>query len=78
MSALAQPGQQQGLKPTPQASARSPRPFSEWFRLFLYDELKPYPGRAMLVARYTAAATVTMLLIITFRIPGAAVGGWPG
>jgi multidrug resistance protein MdtO len=76
LSALAQPGQQQGLKPTPQASARSPRPFSEWFRLFLYDELKPYPGRAMLVARYTAAATVTMLLIITFRIPGAAVGGF--
>lgn len=76
MSALAQAGQQQGLKPTPQASVRAPRPFSEWFRLFLYDELKPYPGRAMLVARYTAAAAFTMLAIITFRIPGAATGGF--
>ena len=30
----------------------------------------------MLVARYTAAAAFTMLAIITFRIPGAATGGF--
>ncbi len=76
MGALDQPGQQQGLKPTPAASPRPSTPFHEWFPQFLHDELKPYPGRTNLVLRYTIAATLTMLLITTFRIPGAASGGF--
>lgn len=32
--------------------------------------------RALLALRYTLAATITMLLIVTFRLPGAAVGGF--
>jgi multidrug resistance protein MdtO len=76
MGALDQPGQQQGLKPTPIASPRPSTPFHKWFPQFLRDELKPYPGRTNLVLRYTIAATLTMLLITTFRIPGAASGGF--
>src|ERR1700722_8649138 len=48
----------------------------QWFGSFLREELKPYPGRAVLALRYTVAATITMLLIVTFRLPGAAVGGF--
>ena len=50
--------------------------FGQWFPQFLRDELKPYPGRANLVLRYTVAATLTMILITIFRIPGAASGGF--
>ncbi len=77
MSALDQPGQQQGLKASPVAQPiRHAIPFWQWFYSFLQQELKPYPGRGFLVLRYTVAATVTMLLIVTFRLPGAAVGGF--
>jgi multidrug resistance protein MdtO len=48
----------------------------QWFGSFLREELKPYPGRALLALRYAIAATITMLLIVTFRLPGAAVGGF--
>src|ERR1700722_2673110 len=48
----------------------------QWFGSFLREELKPYPGRALLALRYVVAATITMLLIVTFRLPGAAVGGF--
>jgi multidrug resistance protein MdtO len=48
----------------------------QWFASFLREELKPYSGRAVLALRYTVAATITMLLIVTFRLPGAAVGGF--
>ena len=48
----------------------------QWFGSFLRQELKPYPGRAVLALRYVVAATITMLLIVTFRLPGAAVGGF--
>lgn len=77
MSALAQPGQQRTRKQAP-AGASAPRslPFLQWFASFLREELKPYPGRVVLALRYTVAATITMLLIITFRLPGAAVGGF--
>jgi multidrug resistance protein MdtO len=48
--------------------------FSEWFPDFLKKELAPYPGRAALVARMVIAATLTMILIVTFRIPGGVIG----
>src|SRR3984885_13073229 len=65
----------------PQTSRHAPvapssPPFLRWFGSFLREELKPYPGRALLALRYTVAATITMLLIVTFRLPGAAVGGF--
>ena len=39
-----------------------------WLKAFLKEELAPYPGRAALVARMTIAATIVMLLTMTFRI----------
>jgi multidrug resistance protein MdtO len=48
--------------------------FSEWFSDFLKKELAPYPGRAALAARMVIAATLTMILIVTFRIPGGVIG----
>jgi multidrug resistance protein MdtO len=74
LSSLAQPGQRQTLKQAPVAPP-SP-PFIQWFASFLRQELKPYPGRALLALRYAVAATITMVLIVTFRLPGAAVGGF--
>jgi multidrug resistance protein MdtO len=47
-------------------------PFSSpltWFREFLKHELAPYPGRAALVGRMTLAATLIMIVGMTFRIP---------
>jgi len=40
-----------------------------WLKEFLKEELVPYPGRSALVARMTIAATIVMLLTMTFRIP---------
>jgi multidrug resistance protein MdtO len=51
-----------------------PERFSDWFPEFLKKELAPYPGRGALVARIVISATLTMILIVTFRIPGAVVG----
>ncbi len=50
------------------------RGFAAWFADFLRSELAPYPGRGMLVARMVISATITMILIMTFRIPGGATG----
>jgi multidrug resistance protein MdtO len=50
------------------------RGFAAWFADFLRSELAPYPGRVLLVARMVISATITMILIMTFRIPGGAVG----
>lgn len=50
------------------------RGFSAWFWDFLRSELSPYPGRALIVARTVIAATITMILIMTFRIPGGFLG----
>ena len=47
--------------------------FGQWFPDFLRKELAPYPGRAALVARIVISATLTMILIVTFRIPGGVV-----
>ena len=46
----------------------------EWFWTFLKQELSPYPGRAWVVARMTVSATIVMLLVMTFRIPGGFQG----
>ena len=48
--------------------------FNQWFPDFLKNELAPYPGRWAVVARIVIAATLTMILIVTFRIPGGVVG----
>jgi multidrug resistance protein MdtO len=48
--------------------------FSEWFPDFLKKELAPYPGRGALATRMVISATLTMILIVTFRIPGGVVG----
>jgi multidrug resistance protein MdtO len=40
-----------------------------WMRGFLKEELAPYPGRAALVGRMTLAATMIMIIGMTFRIP---------
>ena len=48
-----------------------PRPSSAltWLREFLKEELAPYPGRAALVGRMTLAATLIVIVGMTFRIP---------
>ena len=46
----------------------------EWFWQFLKTELAPYPGRAWVVGRITMAATITMVLVMTFRIPYGFLG----
>jgi multidrug resistance protein MdtO len=74
LSALAQTLKQAPGLSSPNSPAS--QPFIRWFASFLREELKPYPGRYVLALRYTLAATITMLLIVTFRIPGATVGGF--
>ncbi len=51
-----------------QSISNTPSP-AEWFWQFLKEELAPYPGRAELVARIVIAATIVMILTMTFRIP---------
>ena len=46
----------------------------EWFWNFLKKELSPYPGRAWVVSRMTISATIVMVLVMTFRIPGGFQG----
>ena len=50
------------------------QPPSRWLWEFLKEELAPYPGRAALVARMTLAATLVMIVCMTFRIPYAFQG----
>lgn len=40
-----------------------------WFGEFLKEELAPYPGRFDTVARMVIAATLAMIVTMTFRIP---------
>jgi multidrug resistance protein MdtO len=42
----------------------------------LQAELSTYPGRPLLVFRIILSCTLTMFLIIVFRIPGAALGAY--
>ena len=48
--------------------------FGTWFSTFLREELAPYPGRGIVVARMVIAATITAALLVTFNIPGGAIG----
>ena len=45
-----------------------------WFLEFLKEELAPYPGRAGTIARMVLAATLVMIICVTFRIPYAFEG----
>ncbi|MBV8552695.1 MAG: FUSC family protein [Acidobacteriaceae bacterium] len=45
-----------------------------WFTEFLKEELAPYPGRVALVARMVIAATLAMIISMTFRLPEGAYG----
>jgi multidrug resistance protein MdtO len=42
---------------------------SSWIWEFLREELIPYPGRAALVGRMVLSVTLSMLIVMTFRIP---------
>ena len=46
----------------------------KWFWNFLKTELAPYPGRAWVVGRVTIAATLVMLVVMTFQIPSGFLG----
>jgi len=46
----------------------SNRPLA-WLWEWLKDELAPYPGRGLLVARMVTAATLVMIISMTFRLP---------
>ncbi len=46
----------------------------KWLWSFLKTELAPYPGRAWVVGRVTIAATLTMLVVMTFQIPSGFLG----
>src|ERR1700722_10914817 len=46
-----------------------------WFREFIRWEVAPYPGRVNTVIRMTIAATLVMIIIVTFRIPNAVLAG---
>ena len=77
MGSIAQPGSQQGSRGTPVSGPFNPsQTFGQWFLNFLKQELKPYPGRTTLAARYLLAATITMFFIMIFQLPGASVGGF--
>jgi multidrug resistance protein MdtO len=56
-----------------QSVPESPRPWA-WFGVFLKEELAPYPGRAGTVARMVIAATLVMVICMTFRISYAYQG----
>jgi multidrug resistance protein MdtO len=45
-----------------------------WLWEFLKNELTPYPGRAWVVARITIAATLVMIIVMTFQIPTGFLG----
>jgi multidrug resistance protein MdtO len=46
-----------------------------WLREFIRWEVAPYPGRVNTVVRMTIAATLVMLIVMTFRIPYGFLGG---
>jgi multidrug resistance protein MdtO len=57
-----------------QATPLGYRPISRaaswlWFREFIRWEVAPYPGRVNTVIRMTVAATLVMIVVVTFRIP---------
>src|SRR5206468_12728289 len=52
------------------------KPTGVWLLDFLKEELAPYPGRAETVARLVVAATLVMIIGMTFRIPYAFQGAF--
>ena len=46
----------------------------KWFWNFVKAELSPYPGRVWVAARMTVSATIVMVLVMTFQIPGGFQG----
>jgi multidrug resistance protein MdtO len=46
-----------------------------WLRELIRLEVVPYPGRASTVIRMTIAATLVMIIVVTFRIPNATLAG---
>jgi multidrug resistance protein MdtO len=49
--------------------------FWTWFQEFIRWEIAAYPGRVSTVARMTIAATLVMIIAVTFRIPYAFLAG---
>jgi multidrug resistance protein MdtO len=47
-----------------------------WFWNLIKKELAPYPGRMAMIARIVAAASITTLIIMTFRLPSAALSAF--
>jgi multidrug resistance protein MdtO len=56
-----------------QTLPESSRPLA-WLQQFLKEELAPYPGRASTVARMVLAATLVMVICMTFRVSYAYQG----
>jgi len=56
-------------------STTEPHQSLAWLRDFLKEELAPYPGRVALAARMVIAATIVMLITMTFRLPYGAYAG---
>ena len=56
------------------AAPSEPSGFFPWLREMVREEIAPYPGRAVVVARMVIAATLTMILVMTFRISGGFEG----
>jgi len=57
------------------ASTISPLPNSlAWLRDLFREELAPYPGRGALVARMVSAASIVMVINMTFQIPYGVYG----
>jgi multidrug resistance protein MdtO len=57
-----------------EVSRESEQTLWQWLPDFFRHELAPYPGRWSLVARMVIAATLSMIVIVTFRIPYGAIG----
>ncbi len=51
----------------PQSAEPGHRPLP-WFWRFLKEELSPYPGRTLIVARMVTAATLVMIIGMTYRL----------
>ena len=64
------------LKPSQRRSAFPVEIVFLWFVSYLKSELKPYPVGACLSCVNVLAATVTMLVINTLRVPGAGAGAY--
>jgi len=56
------------------AAPSEPSGFLPWLREMVKEEIAPYPGRGVVVARMVIAATLTMIIVVTFRIRGGFEG----